>query len=219
MYYIYIARIDSKIVYIGKGTGDRYLHLNSGTSHIYEANQHHFSGGQPVEIEFIMCPDEESALDRESKLIREFCPAWNKMHTGKPMIRRKGIKTSKNKNSTSDYYGVGYSSRSRKNPWRAFYTENRVKHHIGNYPDEVSAAIARDEYVLDNNLEQRLNFSTEGRTAEVEAVAMAIYNVYSFDWEVKMHCEVCDAPLWGGADFDEDYEYDHDSYDNGEEHY
>lgn len=37
--------------------------------------------------------------------------------------------------------------------------------------------------------------------------------------EEEMHCEVCDAPLWGGADFDEDYEYDHDSYDNGEEHY
>lgn len=42
--YVYIATLDGKVVYVGRGSGDRYQHCNSGTSSSYYLNTLHFSG-------------------------------------------------------------------------------------------------------------------------------------------------------------------------------
>ena len=44
--HIVYAAFDSKgnCLYVGEGKPDRYKHITSGVSHVYEANKWHFSG-------------------------------------------------------------------------------------------------------------------------------------------------------------------------------
>lgn len=49
---VYVAKDEDKVMkYIGEGQAGREKHVNSGTSHVYELNKKHFSGGKmDVEI-------------------------------------------------------------------------------------------------------------------------------------------------------------------------
>ena len=42
---IYAAYYNDELMYIGRGGINRPDHINSGCSHVYEANKLHFSGG------------------------------------------------------------------------------------------------------------------------------------------------------------------------------
>lgn len=44
MHYVYIAKLDGEVIYVGKGFGKRYLHCRSGGSHNVELNRLFFSG-------------------------------------------------------------------------------------------------------------------------------------------------------------------------------
>lgn len=81
-YYVYMAKHNGKVVYIGRGKGTRYEHLNSGCSHIYEANRLHHNDGIVFDITFIaenLTMDE--SVYRERKEIETMIPLWNKQHT------------------------------------------------------------------------------------------------------------------------------------------
>lgn len=56
-------------------------------------------------------------------------------------------------NSTSKYIGVSYNYRCKNNPWIAAITVNKNKINIGYYPTELEAAKARDNYIINNNLQ------------------------------------------------------------------
>jgi len=75
---VYLATLNNEVVYVGKGTKNRSLHLNSGKSSCYEANALHFSGGK-VEIT-IVCSgvSNQKALEEEKGYIANLKPLWNK---------------------------------------------------------------------------------------------------------------------------------------------
>lgn len=98
LYEVYIGRLDGEIFYIGHGKLGRHKHLNSGVSHIYDANLKHFQG-QFLDIEVDLFPDKDSAQEREKFLISKYKPVWNVAHTGSPSMAKqlrsvisKGIK-------------------------------------------------------------------------------------------------------------------------------
>lgn len=63
--YVYIAKIDNVVRYIGVGSKDRYKHVNSGVSGCYELNKAHFN---KEEISVSIFKDN---LTREESLIIE----------------------------------------------------------------------------------------------------------------------------------------------------
>lgn len=84
---VYIGRLEGKIVYIGEGKVGRELHLNSGVSHLYQANEAHFNGNTiDVEI-YANNISKHKAKDLEKVLIQEHNPAWNTTFTRKSAIR------------------------------------------------------------------------------------------------------------------------------------
>lgn len=137
-HYIYIARIDDEIVYIGKGVGKRYEHVNSGISHNYFLNKAHFSGiVMDVEIYQRFDTDEE-ALAAESALIKLHNPKWNNMNnpTKRP---NKGLRARNGK-------GVQFKKSKSVNPWCAYIHIDGKKVHIGYYATEEEAQKARQAY-------------------------------------------------------------------------
>lgn len=51
-YYVYSVYVDNVLIYIGKGVGLRWTHTISGTSHVYELNEAHFSN-RDVRVEIV----------------------------------------------------------------------------------------------------------------------------------------------------------------------
>lgn len=138
-YYVYIGKIDDIIVYIGKGSGKRYLHLNSGTSHSYNANAAHFQG-KLISVDIIKYFDtSEEAISYESHMIDLHKPKWNYQVSGirvnplrrKPVREHKGVQFVKNKSSKQ---------------WRAYTHIDTVKVHIGYFDTEEEAKEARSSY-------------------------------------------------------------------------
>ena len=77
-YYIYQGYAGGDLVYIGKGSGDRYKHLTSGTSSSIKANEAFFKKVY-VYTEIIATGlTEENALLIEKLLIKQHKPLWNK---------------------------------------------------------------------------------------------------------------------------------------------
>lgn len=79
MFEVYIGRVDGIIKYIGHGKKGRHKHLNSGVSHIYQANQLHFLGGC-VEVSVDVYKTKEEASRIEKELIVKHKPEWNVVH-------------------------------------------------------------------------------------------------------------------------------------------
>lgn len=78
-YYVYIAKIDDSVKYVGMGKNLRYLHCNSGTSHNYALNKLHFSDKSKdmvIEIYKEGLSKEKAAL-LEIKLIADMEPECN----------------------------------------------------------------------------------------------------------------------------------------------
>lgn len=77
-YIVYVAYHEGVCMYVGEGKPDRYKHLTSGTSHVYEANRHHFKG-RSLEVQILHSGlSKASASEIEGKLINELNPCWNK---------------------------------------------------------------------------------------------------------------------------------------------
>lgn len=77
-YEVYIGRLDGVVVYIGEGKLGRHKHLNSGLSHVYEANRAHFEH-KTIEIEIVgLFPSKECVRKKESELITYYKPLWNR---------------------------------------------------------------------------------------------------------------------------------------------
>lgn len=81
-YYIYYATHKDVIVYIGKGSKDRYKHCTSGKSHNFEMNEIYFQHlhfkAEPIEVNILKgFYDEEEAYEFELMLINEFKPKFN----------------------------------------------------------------------------------------------------------------------------------------------
>ncbi len=78
-YYVYCAKQDNEIVYIGKGIGRRYLHINSGRSHNVQLNRLFFCEGNPLVTEILLggIETDEQATRLEKEFILEFNPIYN----------------------------------------------------------------------------------------------------------------------------------------------
>lgn len=140
-YYVYKATLDSIVVYIGKGSGDRYKHLVSGISSNYDANKAHFSG-QVVDLEIVEYFEcEDFAYKRETELIYELAPLWNYQIRGVRIDPTKPPKTYKSR-------GVQYMPNKRIKQWRAYsrHPETRAKVHISYHMTEDEALSAVQEY-------------------------------------------------------------------------
>lgn len=163
-WYVYVGKYVDEIVYVGKGKNDRFMHLNSGTSHVYHANKFHFEGGI-VDVEIIRYFSVESeALLYESFMITELKPAWNYNFKGvnfRELSAQRGKIRADNKINIrkSKFLGVSFNRYTRKKTgdvrefWRVKIRLNGKPVHIGNYATEVDAAIARDIYIIDNKLQ------------------------------------------------------------------
>lgn len=88
VYYVYVGTLDIEVVYVGMGKADRLLHLNSGTSHVYKANEAHFKGQSIIVTKVAENLSREEALTVERKLIEEGQPAWNLTYTDASRIER-----------------------------------------------------------------------------------------------------------------------------------
>jgi len=81
--YIVYAAFDSEgnCLYVGEGKPDRYKHITSGVSHVYEANKWHFRN-MLVVVEILhngLTKKEAVALEKVEITKRK--PAWNKVQT------------------------------------------------------------------------------------------------------------------------------------------
>lgn len=83
-HYVYLAALNDKVYYIGSGKGLRYSHVNSGTSHNYKLNQHHFTSEDKLEVEIIIeGMSKEESMEVEERLICDLNPEYNyKMYAG-----------------------------------------------------------------------------------------------------------------------------------------
>lgn len=78
--HIVYAAFDSKgnCLYVGEGKPDRYKHITSGVSHVYEANKWHFKK-KFIRVDILYSGlTKEEAVTLEKEMIRKLHPAWNK---------------------------------------------------------------------------------------------------------------------------------------------
>lgn len=160
-YYVYSGSLSGAVVYVGKGRGNRYLHLNSGKSSCYQANKLHFEGGSLI-IKIVEIFENSLEAEKfERDMIREIKPIWNILYNTDSSANKLGKKPP---NSSSIYLGVGFSIKGiggKLKPlrqWRATYNAHGKKINIGFYSSEIEAALARDKYIIDNNIGLPLNF-------------------------------------------------------------
>lgn len=159
-WYVYVGRHNDEIVYVGKGTGNRMEHLNSGKSNCYHANKLHFSG-EFINVEVVQYFDtEHEALIHEKKLIEIEQPIGNTIYArqsvDRPAITRR--QTKKRKNAKSKYLGVQCRT-SGKRPFVAIIKIDGKSIDISRHSREIDAAIARDLYIINNNIANKtLNF-------------------------------------------------------------
>lgn len=79
MYEVYVYKLADNVMYVGEGKKDRHLHITSGVSHVYEANELHFKGeSKSLTVEVFPVDTKEEAVTLEDKLISELHPKWNR---------------------------------------------------------------------------------------------------------------------------------------------
>ena len=79
--YIVYAAFDDKgnCLYVGEGKPDRYKHITSGVSHVYEANKWHFKN-KFIDVKILHSGlSKESAMNIECEEINRLKPIWNKV--------------------------------------------------------------------------------------------------------------------------------------------
>ena len=86
LFEVYVGRLGDEVVYVGQGKVDRHKHLNSGVSHVYEANMAHFAGNV-IGIEVLLLDGKGMAVAKEAELIQELQPRWNKIGGGSSGMR------------------------------------------------------------------------------------------------------------------------------------
>lgn len=75
--YVYSDELDGETLYIGKGTGNRWVHCVSGVSHVYELNRAHFSG-KLVEVYCLVDGlNSDEAFAQEATIIMNLKPRFN----------------------------------------------------------------------------------------------------------------------------------------------
>lgn len=135
-YYVYVGKIGDEFVYVGKGTGKRYLHLNSGVSTSYSANESHFKGVK-VSVDIVKRFEKSSdALSYETCLINLHKPKWN-YQTKENKTKRKVVR---------EHKGVQFMKNKTSKQWRAYTHIDGVKKHIGYFETEQEAKEARNSY-------------------------------------------------------------------------
>ena len=78
-YEVYVCKLDNEVLYVGQGVCGRHEHCTSGVSHVYELNRLHFIG-DVVDVSVVLSGlDKETALQKESSLIKELRPTLNKV--------------------------------------------------------------------------------------------------------------------------------------------
>jgi len=80
-YYIYKVIHNEELIYVGKGQGERYKHVNSGASHNKQLNELYYkslyeSTSLP-EVILEYCDSEQDALEKEHELIYTHKPYCN----------------------------------------------------------------------------------------------------------------------------------------------
>lgn len=75
---VYAGYYKDVCMYVGEGKPDRYLHLTSGVSHVYEANYYHHTG-KVVDVRVLLEGlTKEEAKKQEQLFINKLLPVWNK---------------------------------------------------------------------------------------------------------------------------------------------
>jgi hypothetical protein len=77
IYYVYVVKDGTNVLYVGHGKGDRHLHPTSGCSHVYRLNALHFQGVDVV-VDIIkgdLTKEEARAL--ELYTIKQLNPSYN----------------------------------------------------------------------------------------------------------------------------------------------
>ena len=75
---VYAGYYEGTCVYVGEGKPDRYKHLTSGVSHVYEANYYHHTG-RVVEVKVLKFGlSKEDSVRFEKELILTLKPLWNR---------------------------------------------------------------------------------------------------------------------------------------------
>lgn len=88
-YIVYVGYLNDCAVYVGEGKPGREAHLNSGVSHVYEANQAHFSGAH-ISVNIVHKGlSKTQATEKEKELIISLQPIWNKTLTRRSELVRK----------------------------------------------------------------------------------------------------------------------------------
>lgn len=74
--------VDGNCLYVGEGKPDRYKHITSGTSHVYEANRWHFKGKKVIVNILHEGLSKAEATRLEKVEIDKLKPAWNRCEFG-----------------------------------------------------------------------------------------------------------------------------------------
>jgi len=81
----------------------------------------------------------------------------NKHHSEESIEKIKASSVGRKKsNASSKYFGVSYSNKDSR--WVVILSVNKKSIYVGGYREEVTAAIAYDNYVIENSLPNPLNF-------------------------------------------------------------
>lgn len=80
-YYVYVVLDENdNVIYVGKGSGDRYKHVISGRSHKKELNSLFIKGEVLKVLLFGDYDSEDESLYVEKQLIKKLKPAYNSLH-------------------------------------------------------------------------------------------------------------------------------------------
>lgn len=90
-YYVYFAICDSDVVYIGSGKGDRYKHVNSGTSSCWLLNKLYFQNKTIICVRVVKGLTKEDSMSIEQILVESIKPLGNKS-IGNKGVERKHLK-------------------------------------------------------------------------------------------------------------------------------
>lgn len=100
-YYVYAAYgVDDELLYVGKGSGNRYQHCINGCSSVKDLNRYYFRNGEDGSIKVSKLKSfnkESEALKYEVSCIQLLKPLFNKVHNDKPNYVSKANLTVKEK--------------------------------------------------------------------------------------------------------------------------